>query len=148
MTPAFEAGVIAGKEVVAGIDRDEGPRNNVLQESSPSHQATVEPVAPVAIPKSSVKSADESNEQPPIGDNQVKPEAGARMPHPVVEKVISSVWHKYIVGKLAGEDLLDSGGQMILRKGERITPETVDRAEQAGKLAELIVHMAGPNLEE
>lgn len=65
-----------------------------------------------------------------------------------VSKDIKAVRHKYVVGKLAGEDLLDSKEQVIIRKGGLITPLVVERAEREGKLAELIVHMVIPGLEE
>lgn len=67
---------------------------------------------------------------------------------PAVDKEIKTVRHKYVVGKLAGEDLTDGSGQIIIRKGEEITAETVDRAEREGMLADLIVNMVIPGLEE
>lgn len=66
---------------------------------------------------------------------------------PAVEKEIKTIRHKYVVGKLAGEDLLDSGGKVIILKNELITPEVVEKAEMEGKLPELIINMVIPGLE-
>lgn len=55
---------------------------------------------------------------------------------------------KYIVGKLAGADLKDSSGKIIVAKNEVITEEVMNQAEQQGKLAELIVNMTIPGLGE
>lgn len=67
---------------------------------------------------------------------------------PAVAAEISSIRYKYIVGKLAGEDLLDSNGKIIIAKNEKITPEIVTIAETEGKLPELIVNMIIPGMEE
>ncbi len=67
---------------------------------------------------------------------------------PAVEKEIKTLRYKYLGGKLAGADLLDGKGRVIVRKNELITPEIVDKAETEGKLAELIVNMTIPGLEE
>lgn len=67
---------------------------------------------------------------------------------PAVEKEINTVRNRYIVGKLAGEDLLDSKGIIIIRKKQLITAETVNMAEQEGKLPELIINMVIPGLED
>jgi len=66
---------------------------------------------------------------------------------PAVEKEIKTIQHKYVVGKLAGEDLLDSGGKIIILKNELITTEVVEKAEMEGKLPELIINMVIPGLE-
>ncbi|MFZ5649396.1 MAG: hypothetical protein ACOY4I_00890 [Bacillota bacterium] len=67
---------------------------------------------------------------------------------PAVEKEINRVMHNYLVGKIAGEDLLDSSGQLIIKKGAAITPETVGRAESEGKMADLIIHVVLPGVED
>ncbi|MBP1154263.1 MULTISPECIES: hypothetical protein [unclassified Paenibacillus] len=48
---------------------------------------------------------------------------------------------RYIVGKIAGADLKDNSGGWIIVKNAVITEEVLNRAEQEGKLAELIVNM-------
>lgn len=58
-----------------------------------------------------------------------------------VSQEILSIRNRYIVGKLAGEDLLDVQGRLIVAKGAIITPEAVDHAEKAGRLPDLIVNM-------
>ena len=67
---------------------------------------------------------------------------------PAVAAEISSIRYKYIVGKLAGEDLLDGNGKLIIAKNEKISPEIVALAEAEGKLPELIVNMIIPGMEE
>ncbi|HZG58487.1 hypothetical protein, partial [Paenibacillus sp.] len=67
-------------------------------------------------------------------------------PSPAITEEIRSLRVKYIVGKWAGEDLFDAAGKRIIAKGAVITEETVDAAERAGKLAELIVNMIIPGL--
>lgn len=61
---------------------------------------------------------------------------------------IDALKRSYIVGKLAGEDLLDRHGHLIVARNTEITEVTVKLAEQEGKLAELIVNMIIPGLED
>lgn len=60
---------------------------------------------------------------------------------------INQVRNKYLVGKVAGEDLLAKNGSVIIAKNGVITAETVRRAEEEGKLAELIINMILPGME-
>jgi glycosyltransferase involved in cell wall biosynthesis len=78
-------------------------------------------------------------------DNEV-PSREASQASQVVADEIASIRHRYIVGKLAGEDLYDLEGKLIIAKSSAITPETIEKAEKAGKLAELIVNMVIPGL--
>lgn len=61
---------------------------------------------------------------------------------------IEHVRSKYIVGKLAGADLYDNSGELIIKRGETITASVMRRTQSEGKLAELIVHMIIPGLDE
>ena len=54
---------------------------------------------------------------------------------------IDSIKSQYIVGKVAGEDLMDSNGRLIISKSQVITSQAVNTAHREGKLAELIVNM-------
>jgi hypothetical protein len=63
-----------------------------------------------------------------------------------VAKEINRIRQKYISGKIAGEDLLDSKGSIIIAKNEVITDKIVERAEREGKLSELILSMILPEL--
>lgn len=54
---------------------------------------------------------------------------------------IDSIKSQYIVGKVAGEDLMDSKGRLIISKSQVITSQAVNAAHREGKLAELIVNM-------
>ncbi len=55
---------------------------------------------------------------------------------------------KYIVGKIAGEDLYDSAGRLIAAKGAKITEDIVRDADKASKLSELIINMTISDLPE
>lgn len=65
-----------------------------------------------------------------------------------VREEISAVRTKYILGKVAGEDIVDTAGQMIVRKGEPITVDIMQMAQNEGKLADLIINMELPGREE
>ncbi len=65
---------------------------------------------------------------------------------PAITNQVHLLKKKYIVGKLAGSDLKDSGGKMIISKNEVITEQVMNQAEEEGKLAELIVNMVIPGL--
>lgn len=54
---------------------------------------------------------------------------------------IDAIKSQYIVGKVAGEDLYDQAGNLIIAKSTKITREVVEEANRLGKLAELIVNM-------
>jgi hypothetical protein len=66
----------------------------------------------------------------------------------VLVEQIDTIKSMYIVGKLAGEDLSDNNGNLIISKSSLITKEVVDRANRAGKLADLIINMqlSGPGV--
>lgn len=61
-----------------------------------------------------------------------------------IDGEIQNIRRKYIVGKIAGDDLLDRNGNLIIKKNDIITIETVQLAEREGKLANLIVDMKLP----
>lgn len=54
---------------------------------------------------------------------------------------------KYIVGKIAGDDLYDRNGKLIIGRNGRITSQVVNYADREGKLPELIIHMILSNME-
>ncbi len=54
---------------------------------------------------------------------------------------------KYIVGKIAGQDLFDRKGNLIIGGNSKITSQAVDLADREGKLPELIINMILPDLE-
>ena len=49
--------------------------------------------------------------------------------------------YAYVLGKIAGEDLFDKSGKLIIAKNEVITEIVVDKAESEGRLVELVVNM-------
>lgn len=67
---------------------------------------------------------------------------------PALSEEIRHIRHKYIVGKIAGEDLFDRQGRLIVARHGTITSEIVDQADREGKLADLIVSMVLPGLGE
>lgn len=66
----------------------------------------------------------------------------------VVRREIGTTRHKYVLGKIAGEDLLDDAGRVIIKKNDKITESVFDIAQKEGKLADLIIHMVLPGQEE
>lgn len=58
-----------------------------------------------------------------------------------VKEDINRIRNKYLIGKVAGKDLVDNKGNIIVSKDSIITEETITRAEKEGKLPELIVNM-------
>ena len=54
---------------------------------------------------------------------------------------------KYIIGKIAGEDLFDRKGNLIIGRNNLITSDKVDYADREGKLSELIISMILPDTE-
>jgi len=105
-----------------------------------------------SVEAAAVEAADEreQNPLPPVADpiRQAQPiaadEPANRLASPAIDDEVAAIRHRYIVGKLAGEDLFDQDGVKIASKGEAITAETVARADRAGKLPELIVQMTIP----
>jgi hypothetical protein len=60
---------------------------------------------------------------------------------PNTEEDVDQIRSKYLIGKIAGKDLIDSTGNMIIAKNSIITEETISKAGREGKLPELIVNM-------
>lgn len=56
--------------------------------------------------------------------------------------------YKFILGKIAGEDLFDATGGVIVNKHEEITPRVVEVAQKEDKLSELIINMLVQGMEE
>lgn len=54
---------------------------------------------------------------------------------------VSVLKNMYVVGKVAGEDLFDKSGKLIIAKNEIITEEVINRAEREGSLIELVLEM-------
>ncbi|WP_123039448.1 hypothetical protein [Cohnella candidum] len=61
---------------------------------------------------------------------------------------IRQIKYKYIVGKIAGQDLSGHDGRILVRKNEVISEEHIELADREGKLADLIVSMRIPGLGE
>jgi hypothetical protein len=87
-------------------------------------------------------------ENPPQLKQEIEKREDSILGSPAVAAEINNVRHKYIAGKLAGQDLTDKNGNMIIAKGEVITSEVVARVEAEGKLPILIVNMVLPGMEE
>lgn len=49
--------------------------------------------------------------------------------------------NEHIIGKIAGRDITDKDGEIIVAKGRHITNEDITLAENEGKLHELIINM-------
>ncbi|MDF2558047.1 MAG: hypothetical protein K0R71_1875 [Bacillales bacterium] len=77
----------------------------------------------------------------PIESNKLDTDSPVPKQDHVLIEQIDSIKSMYIVGKLAGDDLFDQNGNLIISKYSLITKEVVDKANRAGKLAELIVNM-------
>jgi hypothetical protein len=113
--------------------------------------ATAEPVAPIApSPSTTAPSTPSSPSTPPT---QAQPpatehvyEAAASRESEAVTTEIASIRNRYIVGKVAGEDLLDGQNRLIVAKGEVISAEVVEIAEREGRLPDLIVNMKIPGV--
>lgn len=84
-------------------------------------------------------------------ENNIKEDSGnskGNFPSsPALSADISQVRNKYLVGKIAGEDLIARDGSIIAPQNSVITVEVVRRAQEEGKLAELIINMILPGME-
>jgi hypothetical protein len=49
--------------------------------------------------------------------------------------------HNFVIGKVAGENLFDRSGKLIIAQDEIISEDVVTKAESEGKLVELIINM-------
>lgn len=59
----------------------------------------------------------------------------------VTNNEIGEINTQYIVGKIAGEDVVDKKGNIIIKEGEKITTDSINRTQQEGELAKLIINM-------
>jgi hypothetical protein len=84
----------------------------------------------------------------PKGETAPGPSSGKSKQSPAITEEIRMIRQKYIVGKIAGEDVYGGSGKLIIAKQSVITGEDVDKADAEGKLAELIVNMIIPGLGE
>lgn len=87
-----------------------------------------------------------SNQQAIESPVTVQPEAAEEreLPHAgneVSEEKMDSIKSAYILGKVTGTDLFDKRGQLLVPANTEITQDIVKKANEEGKLAELIVNM-------
>jgi cell division septum initiation protein DivIVA len=62
-----------------------------------------------------------------------------------ITKDINQIRSKYLLGKIAGEDLYDKNNVLIIQKHGVITEKVIEKAIEKGKLAELIINMTVPD---
>ncbi len=58
-----------------------------------------------------------------------------------VQNNVSMLKNMYVIGKVAGEDLFDKSGKLIIARNEIITQEVIEKAEREGSLIELVLEM-------
>lgn len=95
--------------------------------------AKTSPPPQVSVPEAETAKPDEPQSEPPA-EERCKPEGE-------VEEAIRQGQMKYVVGKIAGRDVVGDDGTLVVAKGQEITREVVEKADAQGKLAELIVYM-------
>jgi len=108
-------------DFVIGLDDDE----------TPSQDESVPDLSPEDGPLPA------SDPGPTSARGPLRPDSGAA---PAVGPDVLA----FLEGKVVGRDILDSDGQMVASRGERITPEVVARVEEAHRLPDLIVNMTLP----
>ncbi len=67
---------------------------------------------------------------------------------PAISQQVRAVRQRYVIGKVAGQDLYNNQGGLIIARNHVITADVIDTAEKEGKLPELIVHMQLPGMGE
>lgn len=111
--------------------------------------ATEAAAVPLSMPKAKAQKLELKKAAAPSADAQAPgPKAMPSAPSPAITDEIASIRRKYIVGKAAGEDLVDSKGSLIIAKYGLITEDVMRRADEEGKLAELIAFMVIPGMED
>ncbi len=126
-------------ESIISQDNAHPQDDSQINVASTPEEPEPEPAAPVA------QQSAPSEETMPVADRHRPTQVGAWPASPAVAMEIRNVRHRYIVGKVAGEDLRDVQGTLIIAKGEAITAEIVAEAETSGKLPELIINMQLPD---
>lgn len=98
---------------------------------------------PSPFPSPSWTNEPEASKQPSVGADSTAPSATpvAAAPGPHGDGASLDV-RSFLYGKRVGQDILDPQNIVIAQKDDLITPELVQRAESAGRLPDLIVHMA------
>jgi len=71
----------------------------------------------------------------------------SNLPNEEIKRKIADTRYKYIIGKLAGDQLLNDQGEVIIEKYEEITITHIEAVQREGKLPELIMNMVIPGME-
>lgn len=87
-------------------------------------------------------------EQAAAAQDESAAAAGDASGSQAISEEIRQLRYKYIVGKIAGDDLYDRRGGLIIARNAVITADAVNKADREGKLADLIVSMIIPGLGE
>ncbi len=91
------------------------------------------------------ESAKQSDEMPKT--NKTKSTVQSKESQGLTEE-IDSIQQRYLVGKIAGKDLRDGKGRIIVSRNSIITSEIVKKANEEGVLSDLIINMKIPDLGE
>ncbi|MBP1961791.1 hypothetical protein [Paenibacillus aceris] len=125
------------------LEYDDSVSSAVLSTTSP---------LPKSQPEKSTLVPNESNYKEEIAAGSQATEEAASFEENIADEPenseIGMIKQNYIVGKLAGENLIDRQGRLIVAKQAVITEDVIRRAQREGKLAELIVNMTIPGLGE
>ena len=101
----------------------------------------------IPIKKDVIKSINDKekveNEDVKVVSKQVKTKTNKAL-----QNRIKNIRFKYLVGKIVGEDLMDSKGIIIASKNSLITKKMINIVDKQGKLAELILNMIFPEVSE
>lgn len=79
--------------------------------------------------------------------NELK-ERNSSRPEEGLKSKIEDTRYKYMIGKIAGEELVDNFGEVIIQQGEVINLEHIEKAKEEGRLSELIINMIVPGMDE
>jgi len=121
------------------------------EESVPEKQPVIEEKQSIIAEKQPVQEAGEVKIIEGFWDDpqiEEKPKMETPIPEKEKEKErekekenVTGLKNMYIIGKVAGEDLFDNSGKLIVAKNEVITEEIIDKAEKVGNLIELVLEM-------
>ncbi len=81
---------------------------------------------------------------------EMEPDAAAESAQPLSLDDLSpqALRYQYACGQLAGRDLFLDDGTLLIREGERVRLDTVQAADQAGKLNELVRYLKSADIRE
>jgi hypothetical protein len=137
---SYEESLVSHKEILE--NEKQGASSGFWEEDSSEDVGTEDTKQEIIEETKEENKGEEINKKTEVEEvNETKKE---NLKSKAVSGEIENLRYKYLVGKIAGEDIYNNKNNIIIPKNTKITTDIITIAEKEGKLSELIINMIFP----